>query len=304
MKMSRKLITVPLASAAVLGGLGGIAIAAVPTATTCGQAGLDPQECDYAGAVQSVVVPAGVDQVSIVATGGDGGGDHEWPADVAAVGYGAVVSGVLPVTPGQRLLISVGGEGQEGGTTSSDPHGGWGGLGFNGGSGNGASDHQRTSAAGGGATTVQIENADGSDLHTAVIAGGGGGAGGISGDPGAAGQGGDAGTGWGGGNGAHGSAVNGGSGGTAAQEASGAGARGRGGSELGGNGGGGGGGLLGGAGGGGAGVTSAGGGGGSGSSAVYGMTDTSIVHRHQTGTNNSAANGTVTLTWDDTLRRR
>lgn len=152
--------------------------------TTCGQAFTAPQVCTYTGDVQPLVVPTGVDQVTIVATGGDGSGDYAWPDDQAG-GYGAVVTGTLSVQPGQRLLVSVGGQGEQGGTTSSDPRSGWGGLGDNGGNGNGASDHVRTSGAGGGASTVQLENADGSDLTTVLVSAGGGGGGGASGDPGA-----------------------------------------------------------------------------------------------------------------------
>ena len=172
------------------------------------------------------------------------------------------------------MAISVGGEGQIGGTGSSDPHGGWGGLGMDGGNGNGASDHQRTSGAGGGATTIQIENADGSDLHTVLIAG------------------------WGGQNGTTAFDPMGGSGGHAATQADGVGGRGLGGSGLGGNGGGGGGGLEGGSGGGGAKGTSAGGGGGSGSSATYGMTGTSISQRWN-GDQHLAENGQAVITWLD-----
>ena len=297
MNLHRKLIGLPVASAILLVGLGSTAHAA-PATTTCGQAFTAPQVCTYTGGVQSLVVPAGVDQVNITAIGGDGSGDYAWPDDQAG-GYGAEVSGTLSVQPGQRLLVSVGGQGEQGGTGSSDPRGGWGGLGDNGGNGNGASDHLRTSGAGGGATTVQVENADGSDLTTVIVSAGGGGGGGASGDPGGVGNGGSAGDSWSGASGTGGSAVWGGSGGKAAAQPGGSGARGSGGSGLGGNGGGGGGGVNGGDGGGGAKGTSAGGGGGSGSCMTNGMTDTSIADRYPSGSQESPSNGEVDLTWQN-----
>lgn len=252
----------------------------------------------YNGAVQYVNVPPDTDQMTIVATGGDGGAIGE-SGDAGAQGSGAVVTGTISVAPGQKVAISVGGMGQAGGTTSSDPHGGWGGLGLNGGNGNGAKDHLRTSGAGGGATTVQLANADGSDQQTIVIASGGGGDGAPSGDPAAIGQGGNGGQAWGGQNGEDGSDPLGGSAGKAATVTTGIGARGVGGSGLGGNGGGGGGGVAGGGGGGGAKGTSAGGGGGSGSSVVTGMSNTSIAARYSWSTQQGSSNGVVTITWLD-----
>lgn len=280
-------------SVAALAALGGAGLAAAPGAHAL--TAPPAQTVNYTGGVQWVTVPQGVDRLSITATGGDGGAFDAF-ADKVTEGTGAVVSGSIAVVPGQKVAISVGGEGQIGGTGSSDPHGGWGGLGMNGGNGNGASDHQRTSGAGGGATTIQIENADGSDLHTILIAGGGGGTAGPSGDEVNVGVGGNAGAGWGGQNGTTAFDPMGGSGGHAATQTDGVGERGLGGSGLGGNGGGGGGGLEGGSGGGGAKGTSAGGGGGSGSSATYGMTGTSITQRWN-GDQQIAENGQVVLTW-------
>lgn len=96
----------------------------------------------------------------------------------ATEGSGAVVTGTIAVTPGQRVGNSVGGVGQEGESTSSDPRGGWGGMGLTGGNGNGAKDHLRTSGAGGGARTIQLANSDGSNDQSLIVAAGGGGDGG------------------------------------------------------------------------------------------------------------------------------
>jgi hypothetical protein len=316
MKIHRRLLAMSVASAALVAALPAAAGAAPgPALAQAGppvalQGGLfargpfgpltddSSQTFNYdGGTVQTVDVPAGADLLDLTGIGGDGGRDATGNGS-ATSGPGAVVNALLQVTPGQRLLISVGGMGQAGGTTTSDPRGGWGGLGMVGGAGNGAKDHWRTSGGGGGATTVQIENADGSDLHTILVAAGGGGAAGPSGDSDDVGLGGDAGAGWSGQNGANGSTYLGGTGGAAAQNADGAGSRGQGGSGAGGNGGGGGGGVLGGAGGGGASGLSAGGGGGSGSSATYRMTGWSISHRYSSNwTPNGAQNGVVTVVW-------
>jgi hypothetical protein len=290
-----------LAAVAVIGGI----MAATPGNgfAAAGRDGLQVSDApwsetyQYTGGVQYVDVPPDVDQMTVVATGGDGGGDGQSIAEYEQ-GGGAIVTGTIAVTPGQQVAISVGGQGEEGGTTSSDPRGGWGGLDMLGGSGNGASDHLRTSGAGGGATTIELSKADGSDTQILMVASGGGGNGAVSGDPGATGLGGNGGYAWAGQNGYAASPI-GGKGGKAAAEPTGVGGRGLGGSGLGGNGGGGGGGVSGGAGGGGTGGTSAGGGGGSGSSITNGMSSTSIAERYSYATTQQSANGVVTVTWSD-----
>ncbi|HEY5783869.1 MAG TPA: hypothetical protein VIT65_03745 [Microlunatus sp.] len=307
MNRTKKILLKTLSSLAVVGVIGGalavgsqgqLAASFGPGQTRVGGAPWS-ESYQYTGAVQYVNVPPDTDSMTVVATGGDGGGDSVWPDDEVE-GSGAVVTGTIAVTPGQRVAISVGGVGQEGESGSSDPRGGWGGLGLTGGNGNGASDHLRTSGAGGGATTIQLANNDGSNEQTLIVAAGGGGNGAASGDSGAVGNGGDGGHAWGGQKGEGGSDLWGGSGGQPATNASGAGLRGKGGSGLGGNGGGGGGGVAGGSGGGGAKGTSAGGGGGSGSSiASTQMTSTSIAERYASTAQQTSSNGTVTITWAD-----
>ncbi|MFC6714129.1 glycine-rich protein [Branchiibius cervicis] len=305
MKFQKMFLTRTVCSVAAAASLGGVALSLSPSASAA-----TPQEhlggapwsqtYDYTGGVQWTTVPSDTDQLSMHAIGGDGGTFGVWPG-TEFEGSGAVVDGSIAVTPGQRIAISVGGMGESGGTTSSDPHGGWGGLGLDGGSGNGASDHLRTSAGGGGATVIQIENADGSDLRTIVIAAGGGGDGGASGDICEIGNGGDGGAGWNGQNGqsaTDGGVIGGGAaGGKSATQASGSGARGLGGSGFGGNGGGGGGGFAGGGAGSGAVGFNAGGGGASGSSAVEGVMNATISPRYSYDTQQTAANGQVVLTW-------
>lgn len=233
--------------------------------------------------VQPYTIPAGTSSLTIVARGGQGGLPRDSLSDRSSA---AQVTGTVAVQPGQVLLVSVGGEGSDAGTSKHDPLGGWGGLSASGGNGNAASNYLRTSGAGGGATTVQLADADQNNPKTLLIAAGGGGAGAGSGDPLHGGNGGGAGCNtdkvtpwWPGADGQNGSSsiLKGGNGGSAGGELGMAGGRGGGGSDSGGNGGGGGGGLRGGNPGTGASGTSAGAGGGSGSSTTYSMTDTSVA---------------------------
>lgn len=233
----------------------------------------------YTGTTSTWVVPAGVTSVTFEAAGGDGGGAVH-PVTKEG-GSGAIVTGAFPVTAGQIVTIAVGGNGATGA-------GGWGAEGMSGGPANTAKQDSRTGGAGGGATLIALSNADGSNWHEIVVAGGGGGQGGGSGDPDEAGRGGSAGClefssasdaqcgtpGIAGMNGSQGTAPPlGGKGGAAGGATSSTGARGLGAKDLGGNGGSGGGGVKGGAAGGGAGGISAGGGGGAGTSFI----DTSVA---------------------------
>ncbi len=93
----------------------------------------------YTGGEQTYVVPAGVDSLSVTATGAAGGPpvSGSLPA-----GRGAVVSGVVDVTPGQVLYVEVGGAG-------GSPAGG-----FNGGGDSGVRNGINVSG-GGGASDVR-----------------------------------------------------------------------------------------------------------------------------------------------------
>jgi hypothetical protein len=203
-----------------------------------------PVTMSYTGRVQSYDIPADVNLVNITASGGGGGGAHIVTTQAA----GALIDGNLKVHSGQALLVSVGQAGAGAGDTDDDPQGGWGGLGARGGNGNAAEDYLRTSGAGGGASTIQLTNLDGSDPQTVLIAGGGGGTAGPSGDAIVGGSGGSGGCrdnspSWTGSDGSGGSSLHGGKGGAAGALPNMAGARGKGGSGLGGNPGGSGGGL-------------------------------------------------------------
>jgi len=111
---------------------------------------------NYTGAFQTWTVPSCVSSnVTVTVRGGKGGG--------AMGGQGAVVTGVISVTPGQVLRIYVGGQG-------SCPTGGWNGGG-NGGI-QSAIPGQSLACGGGGATDVRVSPYG---LGNRVIVAGGGG---------------------------------------------------------------------------------------------------------------------------------
>jgi len=142
------------------------------------------------GAEQTYVVPAGVGTVHVVAVGGHGGGGASAIGFTDLNGNPAQVTADLPVTPGQRLFVQVGGRG--GNAQGATPGAG----GFNGGGTGGAVGlvtpvQGGGGGGGGGASDVRTVARDqpGTLESRLVVAGGGGGAGGgISG-----GYGGDAG---------------------------------------------------------------------------------------------------------------
>lgn len=71
------------------------------------------------------VVPAGVQALSYVVVGGNGGRGGPRLGDTGSGGRGAHISGVLPVTPGQTLYLTVGGHGAD--VSAGYPAGGGGG---------------------------------------------------------------------------------------------------------------------------------------------------------------------------------
>jgi hypothetical protein len=118
----------------------------------------------YTGAEQSFKVPRGVTNVTIVATGArgaNGGYQSQYYAGVG--GAGGSVQATIPVRPGERLAIFVGG---------------WGGYGgFNGGGSGPRGCHSSDCfSIGGGASDVR-QGADRLADRVVVAAGGGGGAG-------------------------------------------------------------------------------------------------------------------------------
>jgi hypothetical protein len=113
----------------------------------------------YTGKKQTFIVPAGVTQLTVVAHGGEGGGFSVYPSGNIP-GLSGRVYAVIPVQPGAKLYVFVGGSGTHGG--------------FNGG-GTGAGYGSYAGNPGGGASDVRV---GGDTLHDRIIvAAGGGGAG-------------------------------------------------------------------------------------------------------------------------------
>jgi hypothetical protein len=162
---------------------------------------------NYSGAKQDFKVPAGVTHITVVALGAHGAGSPE--------AYGGRVYAVVPVTPGETLVVYVGGN-------ASEVTGGFNG----GGKGGDKSGFGSDGNGGGGASDIREGGLKLSDR--VLVAGGGGGDGGggdySSGGPGLGGGGGGkrAGSG-GGGGGSSRDGDGGGGGGGGAQHAGGAG---------------------------------------------------------------------------------
>ena len=134
-----------------------------------GVAGAEPV-CETATATFSSIreqqcykVPAGVNELHVTAIGARGG---EAASENGAGGFGAVVSGDLPVSPGETLYVEVG---QNGPFVGSETFGGGGAAGVDGGSGGGASDVRTCSIA--------VCASLATDDTRLLVAGGGGGGG-------------------------------------------------------------------------------------------------------------------------------
>ncbi len=127
---------------------------------------------------QYFTVPAGVSSVDLTASGGSGGSG-------TSAGPGAQITETVAVSPGDTLVVELGGQGGDGGVqgpVSQSPEGGSGGLssgdGMNGGAG-GSTNYlvDGDAGAGGGGGTEVVDATTGAIL---VVAGGGGGYGGPS----------------------------------------------------------------------------------------------------------------------------
>jgi hypothetical protein len=132
------------------------------------------QTFNYTGSSQLYTVPSGVTSLTVSLSGAGGGGADRGPSAFgtnfsATGGAGALVSGVLTVTPGQQLTFIVGGGGGYSTTPYSSTPGG-----FGGGGEGGLSCTPTYTGGGGGGGRSAIQNASGIDL---VSSAGGGGAG-------------------------------------------------------------------------------------------------------------------------------
>src|SRR3954469_26065085 len=88
---------------------------------------------DYSGVTQIYVVPSGISNLHVSLWGAGGGGKPEGHEGAA----GAYITGDLPVTPGQSLIISIGGGGNSSNFFGGSP-GGFGGGGSGGAAGFGS----------------------------------------------------------------------------------------------------------------------------------------------------------------------
>jgi hypothetical protein len=142
-----------------------VALASVAACLMPAAAGASTTTFPYTGAERTYTVPAGVREVSINAIGA-AGGTGVLPGQTYPGGRGAIVSGVVDVTPGETVYVEVGGMG-------ANPAGG-----FNGG-GNGTVGAGASWVGGGGASDVRTlpMSAGVTSLNSRlIVAGGGGGA--------------------------------------------------------------------------------------------------------------------------------
>ncbi|MEI6765362.1 MAG: glycine-rich protein [Bacteroidota bacterium] len=120
------------------------------------------QTFNYTGAQQSFTVPACITSVTLEAWGGQGGDNN---GSGYTGGRGGYAYGTLTVTPGQTLYVYVGGDGQDGSSTSNVfMAGGW----------NGGGTGVSTGGGGGGGSDVRVGGTALTDR--VLVAGGGGGA--------------------------------------------------------------------------------------------------------------------------------
>lgn len=116
------------------------------------------QTFEFTGSVQTFTVPDNVEQVTITAKGGRGGG---------LSGNGGEVTATFPVTPGAVLDVYVGGAGATSSTGGAWPNGG----------GGGRAGSQGPASSGGGSSDVRPQGDDGTGVMIVAGAGGGGGEG-------------------------------------------------------------------------------------------------------------------------------
>ena len=143
----------------------GLAAVVVATVGAAEPAVAQVTEFSYTSGEQTYTVPAGVTEVSINAIGA-AGGTATLSGQTYPGGSGAIVSGVVDVTPGETLYVEVGG-------TGGNPSGG-----FNGG-GNGAVGAGASWVGGGGASDVRTLPMSAGVISLdsrLIVAGGGGGA--------------------------------------------------------------------------------------------------------------------------------
>lgn len=152
-------------AAAVIGGCENRGSAATPPISSAGHLFCCAHVFKFKGHKQTFTVPSGVTTIEIEAMGAAGGGATGY-GEKSVGGLGGRLSAKIPVTPGEKLAVFVGGAGgTNGGFNGGAPSGGVSGSGGDAGGGGGASDVRE----GGDRLRDRI-----------LVAGGGGGGGGPS----------------------------------------------------------------------------------------------------------------------------
>jgi hypothetical protein len=145
---------------ALLAACGGpsMPIRATDNATTDASVLINSKTFDYTGKKQTFVVPSGVNQLTVIARGGQGSGELQ-PPRYDQPGFPGRVYAVIRVHPGDKLYVFVGGSGAHGG--------------FNGGGAGGTAGYgSKKGNAGGGASDIRI---GGDTLKDRIIVAAGGG---------------------------------------------------------------------------------------------------------------------------------
>ncbi|MBV9719773.1 MAG: hypothetical protein JOZ77_10660 [Candidatus Eremiobacteraeota bacterium] len=166
-RLNRSFALSGCALAALLSGCGN-SFSGVATPSTIAAAGIASHQktFSYVGAEQSFKVPAGVTKITVVASGAGGPSGKRYVG-----GNGGRVKATIPVTPGEKLAVFVGGEGGASGGASG------GSGGFNGGGTGGIGHFSADGGSGGGGASDIRQNGDGLS-NRVLVAGGGGGSGG------------------------------------------------------------------------------------------------------------------------------
>jgi hypothetical protein len=129
-----------------------------------GSASKNMRTFKYTGHRQTFEVPAGVTAIKVRAFGASGGGSTGGYGQESMGGVGGSVKATIPVTPGEKLAVFVGGEG----TTAG---------GFNGGGNGGSTQVSGGNGGGGGGASDVRQGGDGLANRVVVVGGGGGGGG-------------------------------------------------------------------------------------------------------------------------------
>jgi hypothetical protein len=172
-----------LGAGILLGSAGGAAASSGSLPAGCAAVDTTTARCTYTytGAEQSFVVPTGVTSVDVRAVGARGGAG---PNDDGTINQAAEATGTLSVTPGNTLVLAVGGRGGDSTRATAPAQVVPGGApGWNGGAWGGdavyTSDPHDSGAGGGGASDVRTVSRDAAgtlESRVLVAAGSGGGA--------------------------------------------------------------------------------------------------------------------------------